>query len=454
MALARYTPTAQPTVNVITPKIAPPEYQGVVVDTKYTPLSSLISYVEGSIWTVVYYNQIIASGNDLRAQDVGQSALYQQYSEILGMEMKVTSPLTTAQDTTNNTMTVTGSANIYSFIIPNSGDMFVASVGDGREGIFRIKTTEKKSLLKDSVYFVEYDLLCYVDVDTQRRQDLINKTISSYYYVRDFMLRGKNPLLIKEDFQAYKSLSEVYYELIKNYYDWFFSTEFKTLAVPGQTFATYDDMVNKAITAIVTTRDAPQIQDSKKLNLDDDIYIKQPTIWNALLERDINTLTNANTKMGLVGTELFTTDPMMTGIRYSGFDYVVYPAEPEISLMHYTMNGQNKIVSSNIMTDTPARVNPLIDVVAINQVMINNAPVLIVKPVLVDDYYVLSGSFYNNLTDMSLLEATVKDYLQNKAISPSTVITLAKNYKTWGALEKFYYIPILIMFIKTINLDL
>ena len=74
-------------------------------------------------------------------------------------------------------MAVNGTADVYPFIIPNVGDMFAADVGDGKEGVFTITSTEKKSLLKEAVYTIEYTLLYYSNSDLQRRNDLITKSI-------------------------------------------------------------------------------------------------------------------------------------------------------------------------------------------------------------------------------------------------------------------------------------
>ena len=79
----------------------------------------------------------------------------------------------------------------------------------------------------------------------------------------------------------------------------------------------------------------------------------------------------------------------------------------------------------------------------------------IAHPVTVDDYYVLSSAFYNNTGEKSLLEVLVENYLQREANHPELVLKLIHNSWKLGSLQRFYYIPILLILatniIKNIN---
>lgn len=450
MALASFTPEAESPVIPNLPKITEQTFSGVVVDTKYVPLSSLLTYIEGAAWTVTYYSQVLDKDNDIRAQDIELSGIYQQYTEINGMELKVTNVLQSSQDQSTNRMTVTGSANVYPFIIPNVGDMFAADVGDGREGIFRITTSEKKSLLKESIYFIEYSLLYYSDIDVVRRKDLVTKSINSYFYVKDFLLHGQNPLLISEDFNAYEDLVSLYSEIAQNYFNSFFSNEYKTLILPGQTSIVYDHFLTEAVLTILNTRDVPQLMHIRKMNVDDDDYLKQPQLWKALVNRDLSLLDLSNKTMGLVSTRSFFNDPMLNGIRFSGINYIVYPSRPE-RLMNSGNQKQSKTLAISVITKVTSRSVSLTKLVQDKQLDINSNFVVNIKPVLFDAQYVFSNSFYTTGVDKSLIEILTLDYLNHKAINPVTLFKLVKEYKNWGALEQFYYLPVVLILIKSIN---
>lgn len=449
MAIAKYTPEAPTPVKVNAPVITEQKFSGVVVDTKYTPLSSLLTYTEGSSWTVDYYSQVIDKDNDIRSQDIDQSAIYQQYTEIKGMEIKVSNPLTSYQEQTTSRMTVNGTATVYPFVIPNVGDMFVADVGDGREGVFKITTSERKSLLKESVYVIEYTLLFYADTDKVRRQDLINKAIVSYYYVKDFLLHGQNPLLIKEDYYAYDELTSLFGEITQNYFNWFYSNEYKTLILPGQSAPIYDHFLVTALLNILDTRDADQVKFIRRLNVDDDEYLKQPQLWEALVNKDKSIYELANRTMGLVSTKAFNIDPMLEGIRYTGIKYIVYPDRPETSLNSGTVAVSKTIAEERIVKVTSRSID-LSRLVPDKNLNILGEFVVNIKPVLIDNNYVLSDSFYSDIKDKSLLEILTMDYINNKAINPAMLLKLVKPYKMWGGLERYYYLPIVIILIKAV----
>jgi len=70
-----------------------------------------------------------------------------------------------------------------------------------------------------------------------------------------------------------------------------------------------------------------------------------------------------------------------------------------------------------------------------------------------DDYYVLSEGFYkfnNGLQGpgMSRLEVLVCRMIRKMPVDPKDLIPLCESYHRWGALERFYYVPLLAVLIK------
>lgn len=449
MPLASYKPEAKERVVSNLPKVSEAPYESVVVDTKYTPLSSLLTHIEGASWTVTYYSQLLNDDDELKSQDLSLSGVHQQYSEINAMELKVTSALNSSQDTSTNRMVVTGTANVYPFIIPNIGDMFAADVGDGREGIFRVSNSEKKSVLKESVYYIEYTLMYYSDVETVRRQDLRNKSINSYFYIKDFLLHGQNPLLIDDDYNAYQELENLFEEIVKNYFKWFFNNEYKTLVIPGQTKVIYDHYLVTALLAILNTRDAPQLMHVRKLNVDDDKYMKQPQLWDALVNKDASLLDLSNKTMGMVLAKNFNSNPVLNGVRYSGVEYVVYPVRPE-KLLDVGLQFNIKTLSLEQIGKVTSRSVRLDKLVGDTELDLKSNFVVNIKPVLMDQRYVFSDSFYTTGIDMSLLEILTTEYLNDKAVNAMSLLKVVKNYRNFGVIEQFYYLPVIMILIKSI----
>ena len=71
-----------------------------------------------------------------------------------------------------------------------------------------------------------------------------------------------------------------------------------------------------------------------------------------------------------------------------------------------------------------------------------------------DDYYIFGEDFYNQVFDnrhrsnMSKLECVVTVMLLRKKLDNELLLWFCETYHSWGALEKFYLIPILLMAIR------
>ena len=427
--------------------IAAPQYRGVVVDTQYTPLSNLMTHVEGSSWTVNYYSQVLNDDNQVQGQQPNLDPIYQQYTLIRGFELKVTSPLTTSQDTETMSMSLTGSANVYPMVIPNIGDMFLADIGDGREGIFKITNSERRSIFKDTVHFIEYVLVNYSTEEL--RGDLNQKVIRTVHFVKDFLQYGQNPLLEEEDFHIAAKLASRYHELCDQYFRSFTSTEFRTLIAPGQTFPCYDPFLTKAVRSWFTTWDAPELRSMRTMNTQDDKALDSLTVWDILTKRQPKLLKSTARKMALVSAKTFERNPMMEGIYWTGITYVVHPTDPTINV-NFESVAYKKAPAEAVLVDVPSPITNLSDLLdqpALDGLPFEGAPLL--HPVLGDACYVFSQAFYDKAaTGQSKLELAVWDYLEGKAPNNKLLLTLCDTYHAWGGLERFYYMPIVLLLIK------
>ena len=83
-----------------------------------------------------------------------------------------------------------------------------------------------------------------------------------------------------------------------------------------------------------------------------------------------------------------------------------------------------------------------------NSLTINQVTMPLIKNVLVDGFYVLSQNFYEDTAGQSVLEFLTRNYMNNKAIDPKVLLAVAKSYTNWGGLERFYYLPIILVLIK------
>jgi hypothetical protein len=428
-------------------KAQPDVYRGTTVDTRYTPSSALITAVEGSPRTVNWYSQVLDKDSELNGQNLSKDAIYQSYRAILGMELKVTSEDSHGQDDKTKVTTRTGSANIYPFLIPNKGDLFTADIGDGREGVFKVVASRKNSIFKETTYAIDYELLDYnTDV---RRADLEAKTIQTYYFRRDFLMHGQNPLLLKEDAALAEELEEWYGFLTTNYCKTFFSRQFSTMLIPGQVGATYDPFATKAIRSIFTTREAPELISLRILNVNEDDALRATTLWDALLTRQREMMMYVNRQVGLVSARSFIYNPMLNGIFHSGILRLVYLTDPELSIDNQIYKNV-KPVSGDTLADVPSRamsIEVLEKTYNLDGLPYEKCP--LIHPVLIDDHYIFSKAFYDRAeTGQSKLELLTQDYLDQKAPNNRLLLAMCKSQHAWGGLERFYYLPVLIMLLK------
>lgn len=448
MPLVNNKSSAPVTPAPATVQIAPREHKGVTVDTRYTPVSALLTRVEGSAWTVNYYSQVLNDDSALSGQNLSQNPIYQQYKLIRGMELKVTSPLSTSQDSESKAMTMTGAATVYPFLIPNEGDMFLADIGDGREGVFRVTNSERKAIFKDTCHVIEYILVEYSNLE--RREDLNSKVIQKLEFVRDFLEHGQNPLVYEDDYVVMQKLSVHYKNLVQRYFQSFLSREYGTLLLPSQTYPIYDPFLVDAVLSVFTADDTYLVREVRRLNCDGDDNLKVPQIWDALKHCNKSILKHCFRQIGLVSARSFERNAMMEGVYHSGVAYVIYPKNPELSEDYQRGHREKPLVEYELL-DADSAVVSLADLLADTEFEGVTEPAISpIHAVNVDDFYVFSQAFYDNTDDntQSELEITVREYLDKKAIDRQKLLHMAETSHAWSALSRFYYVPILLMMIK------
>lgn len=422
-------------------EIAKPEYKGVVVDTEYTPSQNIITHVEGSKWTVSYYSQVLNDDNAPNGSQLTGEVIYRPHVLIRDLVIRVSSDLNSMVfDPASGESTVRGTATIFPSVKPNVGDRFLADIGDGREGIFLVVTAAPRSIFADTAYQIEYVLENY---STQERRGALNRSVVKvYFFVNDFLDYGQNPLVVEEDFRFIKTMNVKYHQVVEDYFRMFSSTEYKVLLVPGQPWPTYDHFLSKACSRVFDTRDAPELQYNRVLNVDDDENLRCQSVWDALLDCDRVALHYAFKRVGTVSTRSFARRPIFGGIYHSGINSIVYPKDPKLGVDYMQRDRTKPIDGSIVQPD--ARFDPPVGTIPDPADTVPD-----IHPVLVDDYYILSEAFYSKSDGQSKLELLLQDYLDKKELSLKTIHALAEKIPTWGVLERFYYVPLLLMMMKS-----
>lgn len=446
MGIARFKPDAPSPIKVNLPRIEPTGYKGIVETAENGPLHRLVAYVEGSPWTVTYYSQVLNQHNDLKEVDIEQQNPYQQYTKINQLELRVSGPLSAATDANTAITTVTGSALIYPFLTPNVADHFIADIRNGREGLFRVTQVERRSHNNQSVYSIEYDLLYFIDQAPEVYNNLESKVIHTYYFHKERLLNNLPPTILTNEHNALKHLTLGYYELVNYYCRNFFNREFSTFILPGQDSKIYDSFLVKFLLTILSTTDALEVKYIKNLNTEKDVFIQQSQLWSILIERNSNSLPHVNRRMGFLSTAYFNRDATLNSLRYTRLNYIIYPIMPDTTIESTLLMPFRNATDLDIIKaySQSGHLGNLIK----NQYIDTNISFPLITPVLDNETYLVSSEFYTDLTCSCLLEHLIKDYLLQNAINPLRVKALLDSYATWGRLEQFYYIPILILLIK------
>lgn len=431
-------------------QIAKQEYKSIQVDSRVNPRQGIIAQMEGSPWTLKkYYSQVLRKDSGAAGQGLGTDPQFQQYTCIVNLEIRVTTPLSDNQNQETKEMEQTGEANQYSFIIPNTGDMFTADLLDGRLGIFEVTSSTRPTTEMDAAYGMGYKLVGIND--TVRERDLESKVVKEVYFEKSFIKHGQNPLLVSDEYECYNYIRRQYYSLIRRFFDRFTSKEHATIIVPDQPTPTYDHFITLLMYRMVDSTEDYRIRDLRRLNMDDDQLMGSRSVWDMLIERDRSLSFDIFTQAGLADTSSFTRFPRHDGIRYSGVKKVVYPADAPLK-------------SDVGVTETPksagewdpyietGRNKRVIDYLEkVKETLPSTNGRVMAHPVMQGGYYVFSKAFYesdNSENAQSQLELCLQDLIDNRHISFERVKELVEHLSVSKDIDLFYYIPALLVIIR------
>ena len=402
-----------------------------------------------------YYSQVLGRDSELKPQDINLSAVYQQYLLIQRMQFKVTEQLRMVQDPESKSMNLTGVAVTYPGLIPNKGDMFLADIGDGREGIFAITTAEKKTHLKDAIYSIEYQLVDYSS-NAHRLVDLNSKVQKSYHFVDDYLTFGQNPKITTSEFTQREDLQREFTNLVGLYFRDFFSNEQRTLLIPGQEFVSYDPYVTYTVLQLIGTDDHPHVAQIRLPNVRGAQGSNVTTLWDCLERMNHSMLYTSVHQMRLIDSSFFKSFPQYSGVYFTGVKKVIYPLDHRTDVdASYDFACDPEMTTAESVTVGGRRFTDLLRLLPSPNLM----GFVYVEPsgeqlpdiirVTDDPYYVLSEAFYRGQTPLkSNLERLVLQGLKREPLDKAALLRIARAAVKWENVERFYYIPILFSLLR------
>lgn len=314
------------------------EYQHAIVRSEQLSLAPIISHISGSSWVVDYYAQMLGSDGEPVPYDKEATFLNQQYHLIYNLEMKLQSQDRDNDDVTNR-VGATGTAVIFTGIIPNYGDVIIADVGSGMAGRLTVKKVTKMTYMKNTVYEIDYELIEFINKEVIDRIDryVVKKSV----FNGDLIPYGNDPVIASEDYDVYLNAEDVKAELIDDYLKEFFSIELSTFVVPEYGEPTYDPYVIEAFKEVVNVDEHPLMRKLKSLNVNEIKEAYPLSIWKALIDPSVNRINNSWRRAGPVSHQLFNINPVLNSFRYSGFKACISPVENLLNVDFY--NGWNKL---------------------------------------------------------------------------------------------------------------
>ena len=429
--MPRLTPTNLPKIDNTkknySPNLTDVKYKHSIVNASREPLGALLTYIEGTCWSVDYYSQILGEDEEPSPFDANQSGAYQQYLYIKRYELKLQSELNTSVDVTDQTVSVTGSAILYPYMKPNYGDLFIADVGDGNAGLFTITEIEKKSFFKQACYEVQFTLSDYL---TQEVEDNLNsKTVRHTQFVKDFMTYGQNPIIATTDLLKQTTLQNLIDDSMNDWLSEFFSNEYRTLLVPNETFVTYDPFITRMITNVFDSAKFSLVKKINLLNVDDNNLNYYTDIWTTLLLRETYMLRNCFCNYFSVHSRTLNGNPFLQTAFFSGIDRILVPV-PDGNLADDRL-GLSRTASGDRLHSQDVFSVPSEHTVDMTKTQ----------------SYVFSEGFYNPTADTKLnkLERMVMDYLEERRVNWQTLQDMLSSRHNITQLERFYSVPVLII---------
>lgn len=438
------TNTPQPVEHV---QVYNPNYTGLQVDTQYTAYQNLLTYLEGAPWKVDYYSQIITTDSQLSGFQPTEASVYKPYHRIVGFELRVTNALATSQDDQSKTMTVTGTANMFPCIVPNEGDMIVADVGEGTKILFRVSSSIKKSIFTKAAYEIQYVANTDNDITIEK---LKNQSVKTSYFRRDFLNFGQNPLIVEQLNNTLMDLQPVYTHALQQYFKKFFSREFQTLIIPGQGTSIYDHYLVKFLLSQFSTQEAHELRYIRALSVNDDPLMSTTTLWDAVRERSSIYMNEACRETGFVGTQWFNSLYQINGIAFTGISYAVYPKQALVFVDGTIVPNQKTVDTLVLEPSQTGWVGANVSApFGENIQALDPDTQEAIKAVTVDEHYVLSEDFYLDNDEQSLLEGMVWQYIRKEPLDLVRLANLLKTYQSWGIVEQFYYVPLLLVMTRS-----
>ena len=458
MGLATYNPNKPSRVTPEDHLVVADPSRHEIYDHRNTPLWSLEASMQGAPWKVIaYFQQRLGINDAPKGLDLNLKASSQSYTRIEHLELLVQSALSPSFDSKQATMEVSGEATMYSFVVPNREDYFLAESNIGRMGLFRINDVRRGTHEKNSIHTVEYAIVDEITENDPRFKNLYDKSSVVMVFSKQRLIENLNPMLLSETYEQMRSLRGRYKNLVEFYFRSFFRKEYNLMYVPGQDARYYDPFMMQFLMSIVSTADAPEIARMGMVSLNNGRMADAYTFWSAMAERDWSILSHVRPRMARKSPRDFYVGFVGRTAHYGNTDWLLVPYSFDDSVLTGNLV-QEMTTGSKCVCDDTSNTEPFLfdrttnsrgEHIEAEDAFYPGAMGLmpIYTPVHTLSSFIFPTAFYDGQTG-SLMEVLTKDYLNGAPLDLKQLDFILNYYPKMERLEQFFFGPILMALIK------
>lgn len=380
----------------------------------------------GMKFIVEYYSQYLAKDGVPQHHSIDTLFGFQQYRRIVKYILRLDSAPSFNYDATTGQGEQMGTGKMPGGIIPNVGDCFIGEVGDGRLALWTIYEVRPLTHLKGTAHEISFKVKDYLTEEVKK--DLLDKTIDTYLYNGE----GVNGLVPQEEVHQLGELELILHQLTESYFRWFYDTETASFTVPiGIGKKVHDVFQAKFIDRLIDKQLYQKYRQVKLQRIDMPNKVRQISIWDALIERDWMVMEDSATYFNFILTSRLKGGRFQFNSSHSRYGYIIYP---------YYLDGDTPMGIRDISGYTAPAEMPLFEP---EDPTINRRWIYHIRS---DEDYVFSKYFYlKDQENMSVIERLVWCYLDGKSPCLDRLMQLLRASYRWDDLDRYYYIPVLIL---------
>lgn len=430
MALLEQGPGLDDKPEVSQPKIYGNDYRHAIVDSQYTPSTSLLHNVSGQPIRCDYYRQYLGQDEEVVGLQLNDIATYQSYTEIRNLVYKRDGDPSRNWNEERYEVHQTWMGFFVFDLLPLKADMFVQDIGDGRAGLVQLtKTPEPMSVFRDKVYQCECTLIAEM---TQEIEDNIrSKVVETSWFSAESAIKGGHAIISETDRTLNSQLDRWAYMITQHLLTKYYWNPERTIAIvhsylDGQQQPVddyyYDPYLVRYLQRVIPSHYIAGCSRIENLNFfvgRNFGYDKEQTVWDCFLQGSFDFLPMMGQDLYKYNRSTMLNTRGYTGFIATKFDYILLPSEFVF----------NELKNAYTTRDNGLAYFPELQ-----------------KPEKVPHYFskeFFEGSYANEF------EQWCKEFFGDRTVDRAKLLELCKQFHTWEAKDQIYRAGILISAIVT-----